>query len=99
MILTSVAEKDQAHDLAKKLVESELAACVQISSKGTSFYRWQGEVEQADEVFISIKTTVQYQQAVMEWLETFHPYDVPEIICLDATTSGAYAEWMLASVK
>ncbi|MFQ5519210.1 MAG: divalent cation tolerance protein CutA [Mariprofundus sp.] len=32
--------------------------------------------------------------AVRQWLGKHHPYDTPEIMCLNAGASGKYIEWM-----
>ncbi|MFQ5519211.1 MAG: divalent cation tolerance protein CutA [Mariprofundus sp.] len=49
IILTSVAAEEDASSIAAQLVESGLAACVQISARGTSVYRWQGAIQKDEE--------------------------------------------------
>ena len=94
IICTSVDDENTAKQLAGALVREKLAACVQVSARGTSFYRWQGKPEQADEYYLSIKTTAAGKAAVMNWLERQHPYELPEIICLDGEASSAYEAWV-----
>jgi periplasmic divalent cation tolerance protein len=97
IILTSVASRTDAMIMAKKLVEEGLAACVQISAQGDSLYRWQGSIQQEHEHILNIKTTRSNRQAVIKWLQKHHPYDIPEIISLDAEASSTYLQWMHAS--
>lgn len=73
-----------ADALARILVEERLAACVNLLPGVRSVYRWQGEVEQAEEVLGIIKTTETRLPALMERLRALHPYDCPELIALDA---------------
>lgn len=99
IILTSVESESDSMAIAEQLVEAGLAACVQISAQGQSVYRWQGEIQKEAEHYLSIKTTEANRQAVMAWLEKNHPYDTPEILCLDAEASRDYLHWMRATIE
>ncbi|MDX8403811.1 MAG: divalent-cation tolerance protein CutA [Mariprofundaceae bacterium] len=99
IILTSVESKTDAMDMAGKLIGESLAACVQISAEGSSVYRWKGNIQQDQECFIQIKTTLSNKSAVIEWLEKHHPYDIPEILCLNADASRSYLEWASANTS
>jgi len=99
IICTSVDDEATAAQLADGLVREKLAACVQVSARGTSYYRWQDKPEQADEYYLSIKTTAAGKTAVINWLERQHPYDLPEIVCLDGEASSAYAAWVAEATE
>ena len=98
IILTSVDHASTAKSLARDMVEQGLAACVQISARGESVYRWQGATESSNEYFLTIKTSESRTDALIRWLEQHHPYDTPEIITLVGTASEAYAAWLNASL-
>jgi len=83
-----------AKTLAKQMVEAGFAACVQISAAGTSIYRWQGEVQESTEYFLSIKTNPARFNEIKHWLKRHHPYDTPEIIMLEGQAAEAYAAWV-----
>lgn len=97
IILTSVEHEDDALNIARQLVERKLAACVQLSASGTSIYSWQGKIERSREFYLSIKTTRTNAGPTIAWLKKNHPYDTPEILCLDAEASSDYLQWMRAS--
>lgn len=99
IILTSVATAGDAERIAETLVESRLAACVQISAAGKSVYQWQGRIEKEPEVYLSIKTTADKSAAVIDWLHAGHPYETPEILVLEAAAGDDYLQWMRASVE
>lgn len=99
IVLTSLDDKNKAEAMAEALVNEKLAACVQISAKGTSVYQWQGKVCQEEEYYLSIKTDEAHQNQVITWLEANHPYDTPEIITLNARSSGKYSTWLQASLN
>jgi len=94
IILTSIDDKSKAQAIAKALVQSKLAACVQISAQGESVYMWEGKLCQEAEYYLSIKTTAALKDKVVAWLENNHPYDTPEIIVLNAKASTEYQYWL-----
>ena len=94
LLLTSVANEADAHILAEGLVRERLVACVQISARGVSVYHWQGQIEMEPEYYLSIKTSAAKSDVAEAWLLEHHPYDVPEIVRLDASASSAYASWV-----
>ncbi|HKI59651.1 MAG TPA: divalent-cation tolerance protein CutA [Mariprofundaceae bacterium] len=99
IILTSVDSDERAKNMAKSLIESGLAACVQISAPGISIYRWDASVQEEQEFYLSIKTTAQGRAAACAWLDKFHPYETPEIVCLEANASSAYMKWLRDNVQ
>lgn len=58
-------------------------------------YRWQGAIEQANEVPMLIKTQAARYAALEAALRDLHPYDVPEIIALPIGAGlPAYLDWL-----
>ncbi len=94
IILTSVETEADGLTLAKGIVEEGLAACVQMSAPGKSIYQWQGKLQCENEYYLNIKTTEATSEPAIAWLKQHHPYDLPEILCMDAKTSSAYLQWM-----
>jgi periplasmic divalent cation tolerance protein len=95
LILTNVPDRAAAEKLARALVESRAAACVNVLSAGRSIYRWQGRVEQAEEIPLLIKSTAANYAAVEEIVRAQHPYDVPELLALPITHGlPAYLDWL-----
>jgi periplasmic divalent cation tolerance protein len=81
-VLTNLPDSESAFNLARSLVRRRLAACVNVLSPATSFYRWEGREEQATEIPVAIKTTRERYQEVEQAIRELHPYDLPEIIAL-----------------
>ncbi|MGE0132238.1 MAG: divalent-cation tolerance protein CutA [Blastocatellales bacterium] len=100
VVLTTVEKQEDGERLAKMLVEGELAACVQVLPPMISIYRWQGNVEQASEVLLLIKTTRAVYSELEAAIKQNHPYQTPEIVALPIETgSGEYLNWLTGSVK
>lgn len=82
LVLTNLPDRPAAEDLARELVETRLAACVNILPACHSIYRWQGVLETADEVPLLIKTTSERYPALQAAIRNRHPYELPEVIAL-----------------
>lgn len=86
---------DCAQAIANTLVSAQLAACVNISSHVTSIYRWQGKIETASEIGLTIKTTQACYAALASQLQRLHPYELPEIVAIHACDGlPAYLNWV-----
>ncbi len=77
---TTVGGEDEARQLAQRLVEDRLTACVHIEGPLLAVYRWKGNVESAPEWRVSLKTTSARLPALRSALFALHPYDTPEWI-------------------
>ena len=98
--LTTLPADGDAEQLAQRLVEEKLAACVSILPPMRSVYRWKGAVERADERQLLIKTTTERVAELEARLRQLHPYDVPEFIVLPITQGSApYLSWLSDSTK
>lgn len=98
--LTTVDSEKEAKKMARLLVQLRLAACVQISSPVTSFYEWQGKVCEDREWQLLIKLPKSQVQNLKSWIELEHPYDEPELICMDVSTgSESYLKWVKAQCE
>lgn len=100
LVFCSCPDADTARRLATVLVEARLAACASVLPPMRSVYRWQGTVEQAEEVLLLAKTTADRVPALTERLRTLHPYELPEIVAVE-TAAGlpAYLDWVAAATR
>ncbi len=95
VVLCTVPDDGCAELLARGLVESRLAACVNALPGVRSFYRWKGEVEMADEVQLFIKTRRSHFDGLQRWMAAHHPYEVPELVAQTVErVSESYGRWL-----
>lgn len=95
IVFTHVPDMACAEQLAQTLIETKVAACVNISSPVTSVYRWQGRVERAQEIGLAIKTTRKAYPAVATKLQRLHPYELPEIVAIHVCEGlPQYLRWV-----
>lgn len=96
LVINSCPDRESAENLARWLVEERLAACVSLLPGATSFYEWEGRLNQETEVLLLIKTAQARLDALMKNLAEKHPYEVPEIIALAAdAVHPPYLQWVL----
>lgn len=98
IVLTTLDAEADAAALGRTLVEERLAACVNVLAPMTSVFRWKNVVEAAREQQIVIKTTRDGVAALELRLKELHPYELPELLVLDAWASEAYLGWIQANV-
>ena len=67
------------------LVESRMAACVNVLAPCSSVYRWQEEIATATEIPLLIKTSARRYAALEAAIRKHHPYELPEIIAVPVT--------------
>lgn len=94
-VATTTGTREVAERIAVELVDLRLAACVQVSGPITSTYRWQGQIENAEEWLCTAKTTREQLSAIQDVLKRLHPYEVPELIATPIVGgSDAYLKWL-----
>lgn len=89
-----------ADAIARALVDERLAACVQVLPGLRSTYRWQGAVEQADEVLLVAKTSADRFDALAARVRALHPYELPELVAVEAAGGLApYLAWVTEQTR
>jgi periplasmic divalent cation tolerance protein len=98
VVFITASSEDEAANIAQTLVESKLAACVNIIRNVRSIYRWQGNIEDNAEVLMVVKTRKQHCSSLKEKVKELHSYDVPEVIALPIIEgSKDYLKWLQES--
>jgi periplasmic divalent cation tolerance protein len=86
---------EEAQRIARIAVEERLAACANILAPCRSVYRWQGKIEEAEEVPALFKTRAASAQALIERIAALHSYDVPAAVVWPiAAALPAYRAWL-----
>jgi len=100
VVLSTAPSKKTGRDIAREIVSAGLAACVNIVPGLVSIYKWDGRLEESDEVLLLIKTSRERVETVVEKITSLHPYDVPEVIALPIEAGHQpYLEWINSIVS
>ena len=95
MVFTNAPDEASAERIARHLVENHLAACVNALAPCRSVYRWQGAVEEAQEIPLLIKTTAARYPEVEAAIRALHPYELPEVLAVRVERGlPAYLAWV-----
>jgi periplasmic divalent cation tolerance protein len=93
-------DQEEAASIARTLVEERLAACANILGPCRSFYRWQGAIEDAQEVAVLFKTNADSADALLARLAELHSYDVPAAVVWPIEkTLDPYRRWVEESTS
>lgn len=94
LVRVTCANAAEAERIAEIVVRDRLAACVNIESPCRSVYRWQGQIERANEVPILCKTAMTVAPRLVAMIAELHSYDSPAIEVWPAAASDAIADWL-----
>lgn len=98
-VFSTFPNADLAADVARKLVDERLCACVNLVPAIRSIYRWQGAICDEPEVLAIIKTTDERLAALQARLVELHPYEVPEALVVPIAGGHApYLAWVAGAV-
>ena len=95
LVLTHLPDKPTAMELARALITERLAACVNVGAPVQSMYHWQGQIETADEIPVTIKTRAVLYPRVEAAILASHPYELPEIVAVPVLDGlRPYLDWL-----
>ena len=100
LLYITAANREEANLLCRELVGERLVACANIVEHVTSFYWWQGEIEQNSEIVIIAKTLASHVERVTERVKALHSYDCPCVAAVPITGGNQdYIEWIRKEVR
>ncbi len=97
ILYTTWPDAEKAEAVGAEAVAERLAACANTFAPVTSVYRWEGAIERAREVPMTLKTSAEAAEALRDFIRERHPDEVPCILALrtDPTLSdSAYLDWV-----
>ena len=92
LALSTFPDAEIAHRISNQLVSERFAACANILPRVESIYRWKEKIQSGNETLVFFKLSEDRQSAFQEKLRSLHPYEVPEIIFVQA--AGGLPEYL-----
>ena len=100
VIYNTVPNKKEGKEIAKRLLEYKLVACVNIIDKVESVFSWDGEVCEEKEAMMIIKTRKDHFTKINHAIQKLHSYTVPEVIALPIIEADeTYLKWIAHETK
>ena len=95
IVQTSCGNEAEAKVLAREAVGTGLAAGATINGPVTSIYRWQGDITEAHEWVLHLKTTTERLAEIELLIAARHGYELPCILVLSIEGGEArYLDWL-----
>ena len=86
--------------IVRTLLEERLIACANIIDSVSSFFWWQGKIEEEKEVLVIMKSHESLFKKLSKRVTDLHSYDTPEILALPIVNgSASYLDWMKACLE
>lgn len=98
-IFITVPNMKVANKITKFLIEKKFVACVNIIPKIKSVYWWKKKVCKSNELLLVMKSIKSNFNKIVKEVEKIHPYEVPEIVCVDITANKNYLKWIKEYAK
>jgi periplasmic divalent cation tolerance protein len=99
-VYMTASSADEAKKIGRALVEARLAACVNVLDRMTSFYWWQGQIEEGHEAVLIAKTTRGHLDALTAKVKTLHSYTVPCVVGLPIQGGNEdFLDWIGAETR
>ena len=95
-VYMTVGSIEEAKNIGQKLVEKNLAACVNLLENMTSIYKWEDKLEEGQEVVMVVKTRKTLMSKLIEVVKSHHGYDCPCILELPIQGGNLdFLKWIL----
>ena len=97
LIYITTASEAEAKEIALSLLNARLIAAANIIPGAISLLRWRGEIEEAAECVLVVKTRDELADAAVKQAEKMHSYECPGILVLPVSSgSETYFDWIAA---
>ena len=99
LILTTLGSAADARAFVNSLVQDRLVACGTLLPGAASIYRWEGAIQEENEVVVLLKTDASKWDALAAAVEERHPYEVPELLAVPVERGApSYLSWLASEV-
>ncbi len=95
----TVKDKSQAEAIGKKLVEEQLAGCVNIIDGMKSIYYWNNSLQEDSEAILIAKTAQHLLPRLTSRVKQLHSYSCPCVIALPLIGGNPdYLQWLAQQI-
>lgn len=97
LVYVTTGSPEEAERIARALLDEHLIACANLLGGVKSFYRWRGNLEEATETLLLMKTRRPLLERLVERVRELHTYEVCEVLATPVLDGNpAYLEWVLS---
>lgn len=94
-VFTTTDTKENARQIARRVVEKNLAACAQVIGPISSIFWWKNNINEEEEWLIIIKSRKDLYEDLEHAIMKVHKYEIPEILAVPVLAGAkSYLEWL-----
>jgi periplasmic divalent cation tolerance protein len=95
LLYVTAGDAEEAALIGRTLVVERLVACANVIGAVRSFYRWEGEVQDDQEVVLIAKTAAERVAEATQRIKALHSYDVPCVVAVPLVGGNAdFLSWI-----
>ena len=95
-VIITADNEDWLINFTRSLVQDRLVACCQRIAAIRAIYRWDGEIQDAQEIRVALHTRASLVPAIVDRTRREHPYEVPCVLALPVQAGNPdYLEWVI----
>ncbi|KAK2816459.1 hypothetical protein Q7C36_022730 [Tachysurus vachellii] len=95
ILLINCPTEQTAKDIGRHIMQKRMAACVNILPPTFTMFYWNGEIQDASEILLLVRTRTSMIQRLTEFVKSIHPYHTPEILSFPIQDgSDSYFKWI-----
>ena len=98
VIITTEPKRNNAEKISKLLIEKKLAACISLKEISSSYF-WEGNIETSNEIEITIKSTLEKREVLINTLKNKLSNEVPQIVFKEYDSELDYFNWIKVNVN
>ena len=98
VIITTEPKRSNAEEISKLLIEKKLAACISLKEISSSYF-WEGNIETSNEIEITIKSTLEKREVLINTLKNKLSNEVPQIVFKEYDSELDYFNWIKVNVN
>jgi len=100
IVLITASNENEAATIGTALVDSHLAACVNIVPTVRSLFFWEGKTRDERETLLICKSRLPLMEQLVARVKSLHSYTVPEVIAVPIVAgSREYLDWVKDATK
>ncbi len=100
LVYVTAGSEEEARKLARQVVEERLAACANVYPGITSYYWWEGKLQEDREASLIFKTSAEKVEKLVERVKELHTYSCPCVLAWPVEKGyRAFISWVLEETQ
>ena len=97
LLYITAKDREEAHSIARALLDKRLIACANITAAVDSLYWWQGTIAASSEALLLAKTVKSKLEPAIALVKNLHSYECPCVVALPlAGGNSEFLQWVNA---